>query len=215
MHDSIDVKIVDNFYKNPDIVREEALKAQYFDESPDVTGLRSNPFFEKRIRERIKRKFKMEMWDFPRERDFESLNHARAFANGSFFLAHEDEQVCVHADEPNEYYVVLIYLNPTTPKWTGTSFFRHKSSGWTHAPTKRDADKVGLSHYRAREFAEDDGLIRLFWEEILRVDAKYNRAVCYKGGQYHSATQHYGMPSKEDRNDTRIYQLFRFAGYFV
>ena len=174
-----------------------------YSEPENVTGWRTQVWQLRGIRSLIERAFRVriEYWD-----DSKAIEGG----NGVFFTAFSKgqraERVKVHFDEPPDWMSLLVYLTPNAPSDCGTSFWKHRETGLTAKPTRRDASRLGLSFEELKSLIERDGWKRKAWIEIDRVGNVYNRAVMFPAGRFHSATHHFG----KNLNDGRLYQSFHF-----
>jgi hypothetical protein len=195
--------VIDDFYPDPDRVRERALALEY-EEPEAITGFRSRPLHPRGVRGRIERALGRRVTDWEHARDPEG-------ANGVFFLAFADgdraETPGVHWDEPTSFATMLVYLTPDPPPDSGTSLWRHRETGLTDRPTVADARRLGVPVAELEGWIERDAWTPGAWEEIDRIGNRYNRAVCYPAHRLHSATRHFGRTLA----DGRIYQSFHFG----
>ena len=104
----------------------------------------------------------------------------------------------------------MVHLNgnrSNLPSNCGTSFWQHKATGLTSAPTASDARDLGINISKLRRRLERDAENRNRWIEIDRVGYRYNRMVAFTSGMFHSATRHFGS----DLKSGRIFQTFRIG----
>lgn len=134
--------VVDDFYPKPFEVRRVALLRK-FTQCDDIMGLRTRPYHPKDIRLLIGRKFDIRITDW--NHDLDDLG----FSNGVFMsvLASGSlaEEVGIHADWPLNTMVLIVYLTPKAPLDSGTSFWRHRRTGFANWPTERDAKRLKVS----------------------------------------------------------------------
>ncbi|MEI9887957.1 MAG: DUF6445 family protein [Rhizomicrobium sp.] len=190
----------DAFYDDPDAVRRRALSMTYAEDG-EVTGYMTDRVHHPRgVRARLERMFgaRITRWDTEPEE-----------GNGIFYIGlsqgRRKEVPGVHFDEPYDDITVVIYLTPGLPADCGTSLWRHKATGLEHAPTRRDAYRLGTSLAKLRDRLERDAERRGAWIEIDRAGYRYNRLVAYPSGLLHSATRHHGGSVARGR----VYQTFR------
>lgn len=195
---------VDDFYPNPDRVREKAL-AMTYTEPADYVGWRTRAHHEPGVRGRIERALRLKVTDWPD--DFDDIN----LGNGVFFTGlsrgARAETVGVHYDTPADFVTMVVYLTPGAPPDTGTSLWQHRATGLTARPVAADARRLGVSVAELNRVLERDGQRPHRWRELDRVGNVYNRAVFYLSGMLHSATRHFGGGLR----DGRVYQTFRFG----
>ncbi|WP_410676924.1 DUF6445 family protein [Amycolatopsis sp. cmx-4-68] len=173
--------VVDNFYANPDAVRERALRSQYADISPtDYPGFGSRMTIDSQsLRRRFAELVGAEL----------NVDTARFTWGGFRFITEESARASkVHADTAVDW-AGMVYLTPDAPMSAGTGFFRHKPSGFDTPPTDRQARSLGYCD--AAQF--DDAVIRQDkadfskWELIDQVEPMYNRLILFCGGEkYHA-----------------------------
>ncbi len=192
--------VIDDFYEDPDTVRELAL-GQYYETDPALyTGRRSSARF---LSESMMVRFRT--WLGARSLGVE-YHHS-----GSFQCAEASHKVCVHADPCT--FAGVVYLSPDAPSSAGTSFFRHRATGATHGPTADDAARrnVPLEALRAELFRSniydaDDAKIDEVWDRVDRVGNVYNRLVLWDGMRLHAASGYFG----DSLETGRLVQVFFF-----
>lgn len=197
------IRVVDDFYPDPDAVRRRALEMTY-SEPENLVGWRTEAYQPRGIKERIEERFgvRIKYW----EEDVAKIE----LCNGVFFTSYakgdRGERVGIHFDEPPVWVMFLIYLTPNAPYDAGTSLWQHRKTGIYAKPTKRDADRLGMPLEKLAELLERDARTRSRWIEVDRIGNVYNRAVMFPGGFLHSASRHFGSGFR----DGRIYQSFHF-----
>lgn len=195
---------LDNFYPNPDRVRERALAMTYI-EPEEYVGWRTRAYHERGVRERIERALRLPITEWPD--NFDDI----ALGNGVFFFGFSSgaraETVGVHYDTPGHYMTMVIYLTPGAPYDTGTSLWQHRRTGLVAEPTPAVARSLGTTPEALDKLITRDSRNPKKWREIDRVGNVYNRAVFYHSGMLHSATRHFGG----NLESGRIYQTFRFG----
>lgn len=197
------IVVVDNFYPNPDAVRQKALSMPYT-EPENLTGWRTQAYQPAGIKGRIEKLFKVRIkyW----EEDTAKIEGC----NGVFFSAYSKgnyaERVGVHYDTPPSWVMFLIYMTPDAPFEAGTSIWQHRATGLTAMPTARDAERLRMPLKKLFAVLERDLHDKRRWKEIDRIGNVYNRAVMFPGGMLHSASRHFGS----NRLNGRLYQSFHF-----
>lgn len=178
--------VVDNFYENPDQVRELALQ-QNFD--PDLRyhkGKRTNTKFLAQGTKQV----------------FESLlgrkitNWAEYEYNGIFQYCTAEDPLVYHSDVQS--YAAAVYLTPNAPVETGTSFFRSKKypdvyKTWTDGENYNTIFEGG--YYDKTKF-----------ELVDTVGNVYNRLAIWNSHLIHSASEYFGT----DKYNSRLFHLFFF-----
>ncbi|MBV8517330.1 MAG: hypothetical protein JO197_07995 [Acidobacteria bacterium] len=197
------IRVVDDFYADPQAVRRRALEMTYT-EPENLVGWRTKAYQPRGIRQRIESRFgvRIPYW----EADLDAIEAC----NGVFFTSYakgaRSERVGIHFDDPPRWVMFLIYLTPDAPYDAGTSLWQHRKTGIVAKPTRRDAERLGIPLDELFATIEHDAKIRGRWIEIDRVGNVFNRAVMFPGGFYHSASRHFGSGFR----DGRIYQSFHF-----
>jgi hypothetical protein len=167
---NLELLIVDNFYEDPDAVREYALR-QEFDVTGNFPGVRTKPYLPDDVKAAI------EYWmSFagPVTNWFEDSGYT-----GSFQLATAEDRTWIHPDHFNKWAAVC-YLTPDAPHTAGTGLFRHRSTG---------------EHRRVEGLHEGYDLTK--WDLFDVVGNKYNRLVIYRGDLFHASLNYFG-DSKEN-----------------
>src|SRR5438270_1871182 len=111
------LQIVDQFYPDPDRIREEALSMEYA-EPADLIGWRTNIWQPRGIRSLIERTFRVEIeyW----EHGGTAIDSSNGVFFSAFSVGQRAEQVKVHYDEPPDWMSLLVYLSPNAACDTGT-----------------------------------------------------------------------------------------------
>jgi hypothetical protein len=162
---NLELLIIDNFYVNPDAVREYALK-QSFDVTGNYPGRRSKPYLPTELKDAI------QYWMQPVGKItnwFENYGYT-----GAFQIATAADRTWIHADHFNKWAGVC-YLTPDAPLSAGTAIYKHKASG-EYRRTEKD--------YEGRDYTK--------WDLVDRVGNKYNRLVLYRGDLFHASLDYFG-----------------------
>ena len=196
--------VFDAFYRNPDALRETALKLKYYEPS-DITGCRSKPVVVPGTKRRLEEVLHVKIREWSTRGD-------RGYDNGVFFMSLANGP---HAERPQRHYdwynpdfiTAVVYLTPDAPSDSGTSFWRHKPTALEAMPSPEECPRlVGLTFAELDAMLEADASNYRKWVEIDRVANRYNRAVFYPPHFFHSATRHFGTRLATGR----IYQSFNF-----
>jgi len=195
--------IVDNFYKDPDKIRDFALSQEFAPNSKFYKG--------KRTAERF-------LWPLLKE-EFERLlgrpivDWLNQGANGCFQITGYDDPLVWHSDTQS--YAAAIYLTPQAPLGAGTSFWRDKVHGCRRPPrhplesgrfqTDAAREAAGAEVYSEYNILHPDN-----WELVDRVGAVYNRLVMWDAQLIHSASDYLGLEGKVPEK-ARLVQLFFFT----
>lgn len=164
------ILVVDDFYSDPDSVRDFALGQDYNSDLRYFKGLRSTERF---------------LWPYLREefrrllgRPISAWTEYRA--NGVFQKTTAEDQLVYHADFQS--YAGAIYLTPESD--AGTSFWRQRSTGVRHTPVVDDPLEY-----------TDEGP----WERVEQVAGLYNRLVIWDGSLIHSASNYDAFDDADPR----------------
>lgn len=178
--------VVDNFYTDPDQVRDLALTQDY---APDLRyhkGKRtSTKFFApdtKQVFESLIGR-KITKWT-----DFEY--------NGIFQYCTAEDSLVYHSDVQS--YAAAVYLTPDAPVECGTSFYRSKKH-----PNVRKIDVNDLNYNQVFEGGFYD---KTKFDLVDTVGNVYNRLVLWDARLIHSAAQYFGT----DKDNSRLFHLFFF-----
>ena len=174
--------IKDNFYANPEEVRDYALE-QDFSVEGNYPGLRSAPYEEpffsemKRSLEKIINK-KITYWP--------------TGYNTAFQYTTEKSNTWVHHDATQ--WAAVLYLTPNAPTISGTGIYIHKETGiFQHREGQPDYNEIDME-------PED-------WELLDVCGNIFNRIVIYEGSLYHrSILPGFGTT----KHDGRLFQTFFF-----
>lgn len=179
--------IVDDFYSNPDQVREFAL-AQKFEVSGNYPGLRTKPYLPDDLKACIQYIMKdaggnITHW-------FEESGYT-----GAFQICTSQDRTWIHADSHNTWAAVC-YLTPDAPLSSGTALYRWKE---TKEYERTDNSQPHLNGYDYTK-----------WEMTDYVANKFNRIVFYRGNLYHASLDYFG----DNLQNGRLFQTFFFNTEF-
>lgn len=177
------IVVIDNFYDNPDEIRELALKQTFEYHPNNHKGKRTEKVF---LLDGLKESFenilnqKIKNWNYYP-------------VNGCFQICIGGDQLVYHIDLQE--YAGIIFLTPDAPPQSGTNFFRSKY-------TKRN--KIGLK--------EDDVVFKngfldsTEFELVDQVGNVYNRLVLFDAQMIHAASEYFG----NNLENGRLFQMFFF-----
>lgn len=171
--------VVDDFYSNPDGVRQFALQQEFVNRAP-YPGVRTKSFLTNDTKDTIQ---------------YHLFNAAGRVLNwnnvdgltGSFEFAKASDRSWIHSDHFNTW-AGVIYLTPDAPESGGTAFYRHKATGATTAEE--------LSSYESQDMTK--------WEVTDVVGNRYNRLVLYHSNLFHNSLDYFGNSWETGR----LFQLF-------
>ena len=200
------MRVLDNFYPEPDLIREIALRSIYH-RPRWAHGYRSTRgFLARGTLDRITAGFGFETIRLLPEK-YGSTCFFHTLARGGRregFYAHID----CEKDPRQPHYNCVVYLAPNPPARSGTGIFRHKQTGIWQDPTADDARKLGLSRKRIREWLREDSEDPSRWELLDSADNVYNRAVLFPSHWYHGGRGFFGTGVENGR----LYQAIFLAG---
>lgn len=192
---SKDVMVVDNFYADPDLVREYTMNNLEFKPSGYHKGQRSTSKFilegtKEKLEEVIGKKIKN--WNY------------KEYANGVFQFCTADQPIVYHVD--TQMYAAMVYLTPDAPPQTGTAMYRSKVNGISSFPgndTRMGEDYYNTFKGTNSEMNFYDGT---HFEKIDDVGNVYNRLVIFNSSQIHAATEYFG----DAIDNARYFHMFFF-----
>jgi len=188
------VIVVDDFYADPDFIREWALREVEFSPSKYHKGERATSRFSLHgTKEKLEQIIGKPIYNW---------NHD-SYANGIFQFCTADQPIVFHVD--NQTYAGMVFLTPDAPLNTGTSFYKSKFTGdFSFDDEKRSTNSyVRAFQGNSKEMNFYDGTN---FEKIDEVGNKYNRLVLFDAKNIHAATQYFG----DDIDNARFFHMFFF-----
>jgi len=196
------VIVVDDFFRDPDEVRDLALAQDYGADLRYYKGLRTyQRFLWPHLREEFERLLGRPVTEW--------LGHR---ANGVFQQTSHDDPLVWHHDAQG--FAGAVYLTPNVPPNTGTSFWRDRTYGCRRRPT-HPLESARLGSPEAVKAAEDvvyDAYNLVHednWELVESVAGLFNRLVIWDASLIHSAAS-YSTFGEGGTAPTRLVQLFFF-----
>lgn len=186
--------VVDNFYENPDKVREYAMGQEFKTNELYHKGNRTEKnYIPSWAKAEFSRLLNMEVTAF-------------VGATGVFQYCVAKDNIVYHYD--TQEYAAMVYLSPNAPLQTGTQTFRSKITGLYGAATDADVLKFGKTkdEINAMSFNGNNFYDRHNMELVDSVANIYNRCVIFNARSLHAATSYYGS-SKEN---SRLFHLYFF-----
>ncbi len=187
--------VVEDFYSNPDKVREYALAQEFKADNRYHKGARTEnktvfpgtkAFFEDILHKKI-------------------TNWESHVYNGVFQYCVAQDPLVYHTD--HQAYAAVIYLTPDAPPECGTSFYRSKCNGMMHAPKEQDCARLGKS---AAELTEEmfagNYYDKTRWETVDVIGNVYNRMVLWDAQKVHAASEYFG----DAPDNSRLFHMFFF-----
>lgn len=182
----VNLIIADDFYDNPDDVRNLAL-AQEFSVRGNYPGMRTKSFLSDSVKEVIN----------------SLVSHAAGGVTdwlldengdgytGAFQICTAEDRTWIHSDY-NNMWAGVCYLTPDAPISGGTALYMHKK-------TKERSSIGSIDHGEdARDYTK--------WEVVDRIGNIYNRLILYPGSLYHASVDYFG----KDLHSGRLFQTFFF-----
>jgi hypothetical protein len=172
--------VTDDFYEDPDRVRELALNLKYSTRAKNLPGVRSTRTV---IPDKIKEVFSSIL----RIKIDDAKNSFSA--NGCFqmMFAKDFARAYVHADLAS--WAAIVYLSKNTVPDGGTLFFEHKLTGLRCLPSpeelSKEAQRLGLKPKELMVLLQEDGRKKSKWREIDQIGFVYNRFVLYDARLFH------------------------------
>lgn len=176
--------VVDNFYENPDSVREFALKTNMVAHLNAHKGSRTDQVY---LFQGLKEAFEKILGT--KIKDWEHYG-----TNGCFQYCVAGDQLVYHTD--TQQYAGLIYLTPDAPPNTGTSFYRSKHTKKMHVNNGMEHNVVFRNGF----------LDSTEFDLVDTVGNVYNRLVLFDAQLIHAAACYFG----NNRENGRLFQLFFF-----
>ena len=187
---------IDNFYTNPDEVREFALK-QEFKVRGNYPGQRTKSF----LTDSLKKKMRDILYPFAGEITYWGSDDTENNYTGSFQYTVSEDRSWIHADSTTDWAAVC-YLTPDAPLSAGTGIFRHKATGLSHYDYKRENEPGYVESTppgnEMRDYTK--------WEMVDRIGNVYNRLIMYRADNYHVSLDYFG----QNMHDGRLFQVFFF-----
>lgn len=176
--------VVDDFYTNPDDVRDFAL-SQEFNVTGNYPGQRTEQNWNRRPNESIFSTFQKLLGE-----PLEPWNYEKLGYSSSFQITTETDETWIHTDETD--WAAVIYLTPNAPHNSGTAFYSIPS-----IDLRERQDRSG------KDFDNKDP----GWVKSDVVSNVYNRLVLYSGYLYHRSD----LPGfGTDKYSGRLFQTFFF-----
>lgn len=191
----VNVIITDNFYQNPDDVREFAL-SQEFSVSGNYPGNRTESFLNDEL------KYYINSIVSPHAGD---VTYWGGEYTGAFQITTAADRTWIHADQTTGWAGVC-YLTPNAPHTGGTGLFRHKETGLYKAPKDENGDRVDYDHPLMAPLSNDFQDYTK-WDLVDIVGNVYNRLVLYRGDIFHASLDYFG----HDMESGRLFQTFFFS----
>jgi hypothetical protein len=186
--------VVDNFYANPDFVRDFAMKNLDFSPSNYHKGKRSTERF---ILEGTKEKLEKIIG-----REIINWNYER-YANGVFQYCVANDPLVFHVDTQN--YAGMVFLTKDAPFDTGTSTYSSKITGRKRFDDASLDEEAYVASFKGKN-AEMNFYDSTHFDKIDEVGNVYNRLVLFDAKQIHAPSKYFG----DAIENARFFHMFFF-----
>ena len=196
------VTIIENFYENPDAIRQFALAQEYtfchdrLNMEYVYPGSRTKDLFD--LDSKLHEKICKKLVSVYHNAEYDLMRWAISTSFQS--VSAEYNQGVIHTDH-NTVFAAVLYLTPDAPLNGGTSLFK-KNKTFDEKKYQQALDDND-ARFKAGEIAMDTSYHSMF-DEIVRVNNVYNTLIIYEGRHYHAANQFFGKTLK----DARLAQVF-------
>ena len=183
--------VVDDFYYNPDMIRDYAINNLKFKESDYHRGKRSEDKFilngtKEKLEEILGRK--IVNWNY------------EYYANGVFQYCTSYDPIVYHVD--TQQFAGVVFLTPDAPLDSGTATYRSKITG----KTRLEGDDSAYQQTFKGISNEMNFYDSTSYEIVDKVSNVYNRLVMWDAKAIHAATNYFG----DSIENARFFQLFFF-----
>lgn len=180
--------IIDDFYENPEFVREFALK-QEFSVFGNYPGKRTKSFLETSIKDAIQSFMPKEYGKVVQWHDYDGEGYSGAFQSCT-----SKDRTWIHVDHKNMWSGVC-FLSPDAPLTGGTGLFRHKETkfNWSDSDTLPNNQPYDPYDYTKFELVD-------------RIGNVFNRLILYPGNLFHASLDYFG----DNLETGRLFQTFFF-----
>lgn len=195
-----EIFVIDDFYREPERVRQFALELDYENQStPNYPGFQSTvPCLSEAVANKFATVVGGEIdWAWSRDQ----MGFFR------YIYAGGKSRIKVHTDMND--WTVVVYLAPHCPANVGTRFYRHRATQLSGPPTATQMAQFGYTSFTDYEekLIEKDTLVEAAWEVIDEVDYRFNRCIIFRADRrFHSHAEGYGY----DPATARLTQNFFF-----
>jgi hypothetical protein len=187
---SLNIIVVDDFYSNPDLIRDFAINNLNFNSSDYHKGMRSSESF---ILNGTKEKFEQIIgksivnWNNP------------SYANGKFQFCTSLDPIVYHTDIQS--YAAMVFLTPNAPLQSGTATYK---SIYTNT-IKIDSDETHTKTFKG--LSNDLNFYdKTSFEVVDSIGNIYNRLIIFDSKNIHAAVNYFG----DSIENSRFFHLFFF-----
>ena len=203
----IPLTVVDDFFQDPDEIREYAVELEYAKGKGNWPGKRTrfleevNPRFSDSVARKI----------FSLFVDLESQNIKWEIESTFQIISEYFEEGWVHNDICREGWEIagVIYLSPNAPLDAGTSIHRINKKVDVHNIDPRPFFELKHNFYLEqpvdiKEYREGRDFYNSTFEKTIDVSNMYNRLIVYNTEEFHKANKYFGTTD----NDSRLSFVF-------
>jgi hypothetical protein len=201
MH-NIPVTVLDNFFDDPDAVRELALQQKFdVDATGNWPGKRTRAIHEisPKLHNLICTRLFALFYDYQSENINWAVDTRFQKVDSSY------KEGWVHTDSNTAVLSAIIYLTPNANIQGGTSIYRIKKENSFIDVTNRDEK---IANYKGKMSNEDVEKYRLEnnnqFEETIRVGNVYNRLVAFDAHMFHAAQNFFGDADQDNERLTLV-----------
>lgn len=197
--DFVPVLVIDNFFDNPDSIREQGLSLD-FNVTGNYPGLRTN--CPDHIRSIVYKKVISLLVD-------SSTNTPKAKVEVAFQLVtKEQEENWIHMDRGG-FFAGVIYLTPDAPINSGTSIYKFIGDADTFEKV-RELDQVKNNFHKKiltdhNEMKSAREKMKQYFCKTVDVANVYNRLILYPANLFHSGNNFFGTTKNDARLTLVIY----------
>lgn len=175
--------VIDNFYENPNKMREEALNAE-FPIVGNFPGYRTNAFLHDGIKEKFESIIGRKITYWP--------TGSKTY-NGSYQYTTSSMKSWIHRDETE--WSAIVFLTPNPPPNSGTLLYKHIPTNQMYALNSEEEKKMNNDTYDPTK-----------WELVDKVGNLFNRCILFRGKRCHISDTYFG----DSMYNGRLFQTFFF-----
>ena len=190
----VNALVIDDFYSDPDKVRNFALK-QEFKVRGNYPGQRTESY----LNDSMKKRLQEILYPYAG-----TVTNWGGEYTGSFQSTVSRDRSWIHADSTTDWAAVL-YLTPDAPLSAGTGIFKHKATGLTNWDYRNSNPE-----YQKTQPPGDDFQDMTKWEIVDKFGNVYNRLIMYRADNYHMSLDYFG----NNLENGRLFQVFFFNTEF-
>ncbi|MGW2631514.1 DUF6445 family protein [Streptomyces chattanoogensis] len=187
--------VIDNFYEDPDRVRDLALSVEYRDSAgrANFPGLESatdyaSPAHAERFQNLI---------------GGDLTYHPRTWVFGRFRISRAADHALtdVHLDHTD--WAAIVYLTPDEQRQGGLALYSHRETGLASPPTgKQSLSRYGCATVKEfdRRYVTPVSKDASAWKRLTVIEARYNRLVMFEGSKvFHGISDLFGHNPESGR----------------